>query len=115
MRELLKEKLQQLGFPSNEYSLHSLRAGGVTVAAMAGIPDRVFKRHGWWKSDNAKDGYVEDSMDKRLSVSWGCDVSVSLMCSKFIGTCVWVCWGGSEIYLLLPKKPAFFASLECKL
>ena len=69
IRELLKEKLQQLGFPSNEYSFHSLRAGGVTVAAMAGIPDRVFKKHGWWKSDNAKDGYVEDSMDKRLSVS----------------------------------------------
>jgi len=69
MRELLKEKLQQLGFPSNEYSLHSLRAGRATAAVEAGIPDRVFKRHGRWKSDNTKDGYVEDSMDKRLSVS----------------------------------------------
>ena len=69
MRELLKEKLQQLGFPSNEYSLHSSRAGEATAAAEAGIPDRVFKRHGQWKSDNAKDGYVEDSMDKHLFVS----------------------------------------------
>jgi len=70
MRELLKEKLQQLGFLSNEYSLHSSRAVGATAAAEVGIPDRVFKRHGQWKSNNAKDGYVEDSVDKRLSVSW---------------------------------------------
>ena len=69
MRELLKEKLQQLGFSMEDYSLHSLRAGGATAAAAAGIPDRVFKRHGRWKSDNAKDGYVEDSLEKRLSVS----------------------------------------------
>ena len=69
MRELLRDKLQQLGFSVDEYSLHSLRAGGATAAAGAGVPDRVFKRHGRWKSDNAKDGYVEDSLEKRLSVS----------------------------------------------
>ena len=69
MSELLKEKLHQLGFSVDDYSLHSLRAGGATTAAGAGVPDRVFKRHGRWKSDNAKDGYVEDSLEKRLSVS----------------------------------------------
>ena len=69
MRELLRDKQQQLGFSVDEYSLHSLRAGGATAAAGAGVPDRVFKRHGRWKSDNAKDGYVEDSLEKRLSVS----------------------------------------------
>jgi len=58
MRELLREKLQQLGFSVDEYSLQSLRLGGATTAAAAGIPDRVLKRHGRWKSDNAKDGYV---------------------------------------------------------
>jgi len=52
-----------------DYSLHGLRAGGATAAAAAGIPDRVFKHHGRWKSDNAKDGYVEDSLEKHLSVS----------------------------------------------
>ena len=36
---------------------------------MAGVPDGVFKRHGCWKSENAKDGYVEDSLEQRLSVT----------------------------------------------
>ena len=40
-------------------SLHSLRAGGATSAANVGIPDRLFKRHGRWASENAKDGYVK--------------------------------------------------------
>ena len=69
MRELLKEKLEELGLTSADYNLHSLRAGGATAAAGAGVPDRMFKRHGRWKSENAKDGYVEDTLEKRLSVS----------------------------------------------
>jgi len=69
MRELLKEKLQQLGFPPTDFSLHSLRAGGATAAAAAGVPDRMFKRHGRWKSEGAKDGYIEDTLQNRLSVS----------------------------------------------
>ena len=69
MRELLKEKLEELGFPSADYSLHSLRAGGATAVAGVGVPDRMLKRHGRWKSENAKDGYVEDTLEKRLSVS----------------------------------------------
>ncbi|KAL5497418.1 hypothetical protein EMCRGX_G013885 [Ephydatia muelleri] len=42
--------------------MHSLRAGGATAAANAGVPDRLFKRHGRWKSESAKDGYVKDSV-----------------------------------------------------
>ena len=44
---------------------HSLRSG----AANAGIPDRLFKRHGRWSSESAKDGYVKDSLSSRLSVT----------------------------------------------
>jgi len=71
MRELLKEKLQQLGFPPTDFSLHSLRAGGAiaAAAAAAGVPDRMFKRHGRWKSEGTRDGYVEDTLQNRLSVS----------------------------------------------
>ena len=47
----------------------SLRAGGASLAANKGIPDRLFKRHGRWKSDRAKDGYVEDDLKMLLSVS----------------------------------------------
>ena len=28
------------------FGMHSLRAGGATAAANAGVPDRLFKRHG---------------------------------------------------------------------
>ena len=43
------------------------RGGG--GAANSGVPDRVFQRHGRWKSASAKDGYVKDSTDVKLSVS----------------------------------------------
>ena len=69
MRELFKKKLSTLGYPAEEFGLHSLRAGGATAAANAGVPDRLFKRHGRWKSETAKDGYVEDSIENRLAVS----------------------------------------------
>ena len=69
LTELLREKLTLLGYPAVEFSPHSLRAGGATAAADAGVPDRIFKRHGHWKSETAKDGYVKDSLEKRLSVS----------------------------------------------
>ena len=42
----------------------------VTAATNAGVPDRLFKRHaGRWASESAKDGYVQDSLSSRLSVS----------------------------------------------
>ena len=69
MRELFKKKSTELGHPAEEFGLHSLRVGGATSAAKAGVPDRVFKRHGRWKSEIAKDGYVEDSVESRLAVS----------------------------------------------
>ena len=53
----------------SKIGLHSLRAGGATAAANNGIPDRLFKRHGRWSSETAKDGYVKDNLDSLLSVS----------------------------------------------
>ena len=43
MRELLLEKLAHLGLDPKCYGLHSLRSGGATAAANAGVPDRLFK------------------------------------------------------------------------
>ncbi|PFX32700.1 Integrase/recombinase xerD-like [Stylophora pistillata] len=54
-RELVKDAFRGLTDVS-KLSVHSLRAGGATSAANAGIPDRLFKRHGRWASENAKDG-----------------------------------------------------------
>jgi len=58
-----------LGFNPNDYSgLHSLRYGGITGAvrnSRNSIPERL----GSWKSDSAKDMYVEESLENRLRVT----------------------------------------------
>lgn len=63
------EKLQLLGLKKCNFGLHSLRSGGATAAANAGISDRLFKKHGRWKSENAKDGYIRENIVHQLSVS----------------------------------------------
>ena len=55
--------------PSLNLGLHSLRSGGATMAAMSDVSERCIKRHGRWKSDLSKDGYIDDTFDKRLAVS----------------------------------------------
>ena len=55
--------------PSLNLGLHSLRSGGATAAASSNVNERCLKRHGRWKSDSSKDGYIADTFEKRLSVS----------------------------------------------
>ena len=69
LRELFIEAFSPFVDTIKSYGLHSLRSGGATAAANLGIPDRLFKRHGRWRSENAKDGYVKDMLRDRLSVS----------------------------------------------
>ena len=69
LHELLLDRLRVLGYPADQFDVQSLRAGGATAAAGSGVPDRLFKHHGRWKSDTAKDGYVEDSVEGRLQVT----------------------------------------------
>ena len=68
LRELVLEAFKDIVPDISAIGTHSLRSGGATAAANAGIPDRLFKRHGRWSSDSAKDGYVKDSLSSRLSV-----------------------------------------------
>ena len=68
-RELIREALSNIGCAEKEFGLHSFRSGGATMAAKYGISDRLFKMHGRWKSDQAKDGYVSEDLNNRLSVS----------------------------------------------
>jgi hypothetical protein len=39
------------------------------TANASGVSDKCLKRHGRWKTDVAKDGYIEDSVEKRLYVT----------------------------------------------
>ena len=67
-REALLKRIKLVCQDAN-IGLHSFRSGGVTVAANADISDRCLKKHGRWKSDSSKDGYIVDSTEKRLKVS----------------------------------------------
>ena len=69
MRELFVEGLKAVGEDPTKFGLHSLRAGGATVAACTGTSDRLLKRHGRWKTDNAKDGYIKEDINELLSVT----------------------------------------------
>ncbi len=68
-RELFLQLFNKAGYKDCNLGLHGLRAGGASAAANGGIPDRLFKRHGRWKSESAKDGYIRDDLGALLSVS----------------------------------------------
>ena len=72
-----------LGHSPDGFGLHSLRAGGASAVAQAGIPDRLFKQHGRWSSETAKDGYIEDSKENRLSVSKNIGIQYFLACNIY--------------------------------
>ncbi|XP_071150477.1 integrase/recombinase xerD homolog [Mytilus edulis] len=67
-RECIVNRLKEVCKKLN-IGLHSLRASGATKAANSNVSDRCWKRHGRWKSDSAKDGYVADSLEHRLEVT----------------------------------------------
>ena len=71
LRELFLNALKTHVVDISKKSLHSLISGGATAAANSncGIKERMFKRHGRWASETAKDGYVKDSLKERLAVS----------------------------------------------
>ena len=68
-REILLEALESVGVDKSLFGLHSLRSGGASAAAAAGIEDRIFKKHGRWMSEKAKDGYIKEDLHARLSVT----------------------------------------------
>ena len=67
-RECLISRLRPI-VGNLDIGLHSLRAGGATAAANAQVNERCWKRHGRWRSESAKDGYIADSLASRLSVT----------------------------------------------
>ena len=83
-----------------QFGMHSLQVGGATAAANAGVLDRLFKCHGRLRSETAKDGYVKDSDERRLTVSKGLGVQLggwefcsitNFACSLYVLVCVHLC------------------------
>jgi hypothetical protein len=68
--EWVKKLVVAVGLDADCYATHSVgRATGATRAAAAGVPDRLFKKHGRWASDKSKDLYVRESFREVLEVS----------------------------------------------
>ena len=66
MRMLFLEAFKPHVSDINQYCLHLLASGGASDAANRGIPDMMFKRHGRWLSESAKDGIIKDSVEERF-------------------------------------------------
>ena len=69
VRENVIEGLKNIGTETKLFGLHSLRAGGATAAANLGVNNRLFKKHGRWKSEKVKDGYIHESIEAKLIVT----------------------------------------------
>ena len=72
-REILLDALAALGYDSRLFGLHSLRSCGATAAvnSLGGtVSDSLLKLHGRWKSDYAKDLYLQEDIEAaRILVS----------------------------------------------
>ena len=69
IRQNVIEGLKNIGAETKLFGLHSLRVGGATAAANLGVNDRLFKKHGRWKSEKVKDGYIHESIEAKLIVT----------------------------------------------
>ncbi|PFX25561.1 Integrase/recombinase xerD-like [Stylophora pistillata] len=65
----VSKKFADVDLDRASFSWHSFRSGGASSAANGGISDRMLKRHGRWRSENVKDGYVADSLESRLAMT----------------------------------------------
>ncbi|KAL5496829.1 hypothetical protein EMCRGX_G013192 [Ephydatia muelleri] len=66
--ELIKLKCYDITFNA-EGIVINVQSRGAIAAANAGVQDTLFKRHGCWKSESAKDGYGKDSAQRWLEFS----------------------------------------------
>ena len=48
---------------------HSLRSGGASQAAASGVAEWLISKHGRWRSERARNAYLEDTFENRLTVS----------------------------------------------
>ena len=69
IREIFKGYISEITTTPEIFGLHSLRSGGASAAANNGISDRLISKQGRWSSEKARNGYIKDSVVKRLTVS----------------------------------------------
>ena len=64
----LKAWCRRAQLDESQWSSHSMRHGGATAAAAAGVCERLIKAHGRWRSDCVK-VYIHESLQSLLTVS----------------------------------------------
>ena len=65
----VKEVCTELGLDASLYGTHSARGGGATAAAELGVPDRLIKQHGRWRSDFMVQHYIRVNREHQLDVT----------------------------------------------
>ena len=73
-----KLELKKLEPSSEDYGLHSMRAGGCTMATHLGLKERFIKKHGSWKSDRVKHEYTHPTLNDLLLVSQNLGLSLKI-------------------------------------
>ena len=84
MFHFIKFKLQSVGKQKTDLGVVLWLAGLITPTANTGLPDHLFKRHGRWAGEVAKDGNVQDSLSSRLSVSNALGWLLIQFCENFL-------------------------------
>ncbi|CAI7891572.1 unnamed protein product [Closterium sp. NIES-53] len=69
VRNWCLEAFKKVGLNANHLGTHSFRKGAATTTAGIGVSDRMFKRLGRWRSNNAKDLYVTIAHDQLVAAS----------------------------------------------
>lgn len=64
-----KDAAERVGMDPELIGTHSLRAGGATANANQGVEDRLWKKHGNWKSEWVADRYARERVRERLKPS----------------------------------------------
>jgi len=68
-REIILGALRGVVPDVSTYGLHSFRSGGATAAFQAHVPLFLISKHGRWKSDHARNGYLKPSLSQNLITS----------------------------------------------
>ena len=69
VRETFKDYLSETITTPERFGLHSFRSGVRLAATNNDILDRQTSKQARWISEKARNGYIEDSVFKRLAVS----------------------------------------------
>ena len=69
VRDILLTNSKNIELDKTQFYLNSLRSGGVMAAADFGINNRLFQKHGRWRSEKVKNGYVHENLRALLNVS----------------------------------------------